>query len=261
MIAMRGIMETEGFQRSLQELLKLKQDIPKVVKRVAGGVVNDCVKLTPPFGGRAFTESWPSQRQMGNRAVENDIRKVFLDIRNLGVVKGRKKNSIGMSLWKASSKSDHGAAIQILLELNIRADSFDDVPTVEKLNSVRDKRGRTSERRGNFWVKGGIPSLVKQVQKHVGKGKHGWMAAVKQLGVKGIPVWVSRQSNESGACKITGEGTSKFAVEFENTVPFIQRKGRDLGIVKAAFESVRIKLDREVKAILAYRFKKAKATR
>ena len=59
-------------------------------------------------------------------------------------------------------------------------------------------------------------------------------------------------------CSITGEGTDKFSVTFENTVPYIQRKGRDLQIVKEAFKSIGYRLRKEIESLLDSRMRKAK---
>ena len=260
MIRMSANMDTSGFQRSLKELAKLKKDAPKVVKRVAGNVVKDCVKLTPPFGGHAFTETFGAQLKVGRGAVDADIRKVFYAVQELDAVKARTKGSIGWNLWKAAKLGTGQTVLQILENMKLRPTSFGPSPTEAQHASVRDRRGRTKSNRGSFWVPTSavLNAYIKTVQAHVGKAKHGWMSAVSKLGVRGIPGWVTRQQSTSGTCTVSGEGTLNFAVEFENTVPFIQQKGRELGIMKAAFKSVGNKLQKEVDAIMASRFRKAK---
>ncbi len=260
MISMSATMDTSGFQRSLMALVEIKNDAPGIVKRVAGAVVKDCVKLTPPFGKSPSSEKFEDQKKVGFQAVENDVRKVFHDIKDLQIVKERTKGSVGWNLRKAALRGDGTSVLEILKDIKIDATSFDSSPTAEHHLAVRDNRGRTNSKRGSFWVAGGIAAFTKSIQKHVGKAKHGWSTAIRTLGVKGVPNWVINNDGPSGECLVEGAGTLKFSVTFENTVPYIQRAGRDLGIVSAAFKSTSVRLDREVEKILAYRFKKAKAT-
>lgn len=252
-------MDTRGFQRSMDELLKVRPDISKTVPRVAGQIVKDCVKLTPPFGDHAFTETFGAQLKVGKGAVSNDIKKVFHTIQELDAVKESKKGSIGEALKKAARKGDRNLVILLLERLKLRPTSFDPEPTTAHHGSTRNNKGRTVKSRGQFFVAGGINDYIRVVQKRVGEAKNGWTASVRKLNVKGIPAWITRQTGPSGTCEIKGAGTVQVSVTFENTVPFIQAKGRELGIMRAAFRSVGVKLEREVKAILAARFRKAKS--
>ena len=259
MISASASMDTRGFQRSMDELLKVRPDIAKTVPRVAGQIVKDCVKLTPPFGDHAFTETFGAQLKLGKGAVSSDIRKVFHTIQELDAVKESKKGSIGYALKKAMREGDKPLVIKLLERMKIYPTSFDNEPTQSNHALTRNNKGRTVKSRGQFWVAGGINDYIRAVQKRVGEAKNGWTAAVRKLRVKGIPAWITRQSGPSGTCEIKGAGTVQVSVTFENTVPFIQAKGRELGIMKAAFRSVGEKLNREVKAILSARFRKAKS--
>ena len=252
-------MDTTSFQRSLNELAGLKKDVPKIVRRVASNVVKDCVKLTPPFGGAPSSESFNEQRKSGNRAVENDLRKLFKDIDELQIVKDAEKKSVGWRLMKLAKKGDSQAIVKFLNSIKIKAVDFAKAPDRESHLLYRTKYGKTRDLRGaSFFVLGGLEKYIKSVQARVGTAKHGWLAAINALGIKAIPAWIRNQSGYVGRCKIEGEGTDKFSVTFENTVPYIQRKGRDLQIVKEAFKSTGYRLRKEIESLLDARMQKAK---
>jgi hypothetical protein len=259
MIKMSASMNTESFQKSLRSLADLKKDVPKLVKRVAANVVKDCMKLTPPFGGAPSSETWGTQKKSGERAVENDLRQIFVKLGDLDAVKMHKTNGVGAALKLYASKGDANAVVKILHNIKINAAGFSIEPRQGDHLAKRTKYGRARKSGGTYFVDGGLEAYIKTTQKRVGKAKHGWMAAAAALGIKGIPRWIAGQQGPSGDVTITGVGTARFSVVFENTVPYIQSKGADLKIVREAFKSTQVRLDKEVQKILDYRMKKAKA--
>jgi hypothetical protein len=251
-------MDTRGFVKSLRMLAELKKDVPKVVKRVAGNVVKDCMKLTPPFGGAPSSESWGVQKKAGEKAVENDLRKIFVKLGDLDVVQSSKPGSIGAALRRAAKDGDASLVVKLLGKIRIDAAGFSLTPRESDHLAKRTKYGRARKGGGTYFVNGGIEAFVKATQKRVGKAKHGWQASASALGIKGIPRWIAGQQGPSGAVTITGDGTPRFSVTFENTVPYIQARGGDLRIVASAFKSTTVRLEKEVEKLLAYKMRKAK---
>ena len=259
MIKINASMDVSGFQKSLTELAGLKKDVPKVVRRVAGNVVKDCVKLTPPFDGAPSSESFNTQRKAGFRAVSNDLNKLFKDVDELEIMKEATKKSIGSRLAKLVKKGDSVGVVRLLNDIKIKAIGFTHTPERDAHLLYRNSYGRTRDLRGSsFFISTGLLAFIKSVQKRVGTAKHGWLKAISILGIKGIPAWIKNQSGATGSCAIKGEGTDKIEVTFENNVPFIQRKGRDLKIVKEAFKSTGVRLAKEVESLIAARMRKAK---
>lgn len=259
MIFTRASVSTSGFQRSLNSLLELKKDTPKIVRRVAGNVAKDCVKLTPPFGGNPSTETFNEQRRVGRRAIEKDLGRLFESVRDLDIVKNATKGGAGKRLVKLAREGNTQGVVDLLNGLKIRSQAFEPTPQVEAHLKNRNSLGRVKSITGSpVFVLDGVKDFIAGVQQRIGSAKHGWMAAISTLGVKGIPAWVRNQSTSSGRCVVEGEGTSKFSVMFENTVPYIQSRGRDLSIVKSAFQSTAVRLGKEVQAVLSARMRKAK---
>lgn len=259
MIKINASMDVSGFQKSLTELAGLKKDVPKVLRRVAGNVVKDCVKLTPPFGGAPSSESFNAQRQVGYRSVENDLNKLFKDIDELDVIRNAQPKAVGSRIEKYARQGNSQAVVKMLNSIKIKAVEFAHIPTKELHLLYRTAYGKTRDLRGaSIFIKTGLPAYIRSVKKRVGGAKHGWATAVSKLGIKAIPAWIKNQNTPSGSCDIRGEGTERMEITFENNVPYIQRRGRDLRIVKEAFRSTSVRLAKEVQMLMDARMRKAK---
>jgi len=286
LISTRAKIDTTSFQRSLNELAGLKKDVPRIVRRVASNVVKDCVKLTPPFGGAPSSESFNTQRKIGQNAIKGDIlggrkigggsqksRGIFFDIGDIEI-----ETKTGYKISKKGGEQSFQKLFVTKRGEVYGCEKTDYIPRAGFSDMRPRHQAARSKITGRVFTAGSsdrtigrtrfvdrlvtstaaINQYLKWVYGRVGGAKHGWFAAIQQLGIKGIPQWIRDQDTPKGMCSITGEGTSQVSVTFENTVPYIQRKGRDLQIVKEAFKSTGYRLRKEIESLLDARMRKAK---
>jgi hypothetical protein len=184
----------------------------KVLKAQARLLVRDLIAATPPFGKAAFSrdvESYNDQRAIGRKAVERDIRKVFVSLRDY--IKELDNVKLAAALTQAGGL---GASSNIKTRKQSFRKSSVDMPALEAIfrnmgkegrvimevnadlhKKARNRRGRTVGGKSNRYVvvrERSLDKYISEVQRRVGYAKAGWMKAAIALGVKGIPNWIKQ---------------------------------------------------------------------
>jgi hypothetical protein len=183
-------------------------DSVKVLKDQGRLFVRDLIKVTPPFGDATFSESYNTQRKAGESAVERDIRKVFVPLRQfaenvsktnpeLGVTLTMKggitgSNIANRKLKRSSNRIDMQALEAIFRNMGMEGRVMLNVdPAIHE--KARGRRGRVRRATPVVVVnEKSIDKYIKEKQGHIGKAKAGFMKAAIGLAVKGIPNWIRR---------------------------------------------------------------------
>jgi len=201
--------ETLELENALAEYAKTsRKGIGEVLKERARLLVRDWIKFLPPFESYGSeSESFATQRRIGQTAVARDIQSVFIDVRKLGIFASPKSPKAGAHAQQLLRMRKSDELQRYLVDTGYGFKPIVEEPTDAMHNARRDARGRVQTgQRHKVWVtgKGAVARFVKRKQKAVGKLKSGLMAAVNKLGVGGVPAWISSQSGR-GSIK---DGTS-----------------------------------------------------
>lgn len=96
-------VDTRDFSRGVAAVMAAKKQSAKQVIYTQGRLfVQDAIRLTPPFGRAAFTESFRIQRVVGENAVRRDVRKVFKPIEELPVIANPQNEQLGLAIALAA---------------------------------------------------------------------------------------------------------------------------------------------------------------
>jgi hypothetical protein len=88
-------LDTRAFEVELERRLqRTKRAAGEVVADQARLFVRDCIKLTPPFDKQPLGESFNVQRRAGERAVLQDVGKVFVTLGGVDLGKAIAKRGI-----------------------------------------------------------------------------------------------------------------------------------------------------------------------
>jgi len=255
-VAINLSIESGQFSRLAAQLTKAtKGKTRNVMKEVARAFVKDCMKMTPPFGGQPVKESWKAQRDIGMAAIKGDLfggtRGSQGKTKRVGIFEQMPKAWLDTVIkdqgddettvyWHDKSGKPFGAERQLF-----RPDATS-VPMREHhkryFRGGRMSSAGTKDRQIGRWKwidKMIVPPqaatrYLRLMQSRVGTAKSGWVKAAQGLGLKGIPKWITRQRGAShGIFKVgRAKGWPQYTVG--NSVPYIQSKGRELGIIRRA---------------------------
>lgn len=253
-------LNTREFHDTGVELRRWKKmDVPQFVRYRARVVTQDLGKWTPPRGPHPGSEGWPSMKKRGEKNVERDIRKVYKAIDQLGIWKA--PTNPKLSAWlKRMVRSGNIPAIKAVFDqLGIRYASIFPIPYGSIHETARTTRGRVggSKDRSNFvFYESDIKKYITLRQKEVGLLKSGWGMAALRLGAK-LPVWVTKH----GA---NGQFQDKLSIPDRPTVVLVNdtKAAKDMDqeeLVDAVLFINELKLQKELKAILAYQCRKHSA--
>jgi hypothetical protein len=188
-------LDTAGFSRGVRELINITgRSAGDLIRQQARLFLKDVLYLTPPRNKHPLSESFAAQRRTGEAAVRRDIRKVFVSVENLHMVKNPTNAKLGKRLRKLS-RSGNIAGVQAILR-NIGVSNPQVLASAQASvhKGARDKRGRVARGSGHFVLsEASIKSYLKTAQSHVGKWKSGWLACAKHLKVA-VPTWISKHS-------------------------------------------------------------------
>ena len=248
-------IESKQFARLAAKLTRVTRGKTRnVLKEVARAFVKDCMKMTPPFGDRPVKESWKTQRDIGMAAIKLDLfggrRGSLGKTKRVGVFETMPKAWLQKVIdergedfqetvyWHDKSGKAYGAERKLFKPSANQSEMREHHK--KYFRNGRMSAAGTKDRRIGRWVwidKMIVPpeaadQYLKLMQSRVGNAKAGWMQAATALGVKSIPQWISRQRGTgSGVYKVTThKGWPAYTVG--NAVPYIQEKGRELGIIK-----------------------------
>lgn len=208
----------------------------QVVRDQARLLVRDLIAATPPFGKHTFDrreESYNDQRKIGEKAVERDIRKKFISLRQFideRVTKPELKEALaaagGLGVSQKTGKGTFStrranpAAVEaILANLGIEMKAVL-VPDPADHKRARTRKGRVHRpRQVVILQEKALDRYVREVQSHVGKSKAGWMSAALGLGVKAIPNWI-RQHLTPGLFEDQSNSKESPSITVGNLVPW-----------------------------------------
>ena len=196
---------------------------------------HQAVRHTPPMGGAPGSEGWKSQKQLGEKATERDIRKIFKEIR------GRVTLSADEQKRGKVVRREGGRKIRCKL------DRYQPAATLAWLSAVhkkyKNKVGRVvtgefekmdGDYVNHYYVnKTELKSYIAKNIGKVGHGKSGWAKAWKSLASVKLPsgdnfvsrpsdfppAWITAKRGE-GRANVQGIGSLNgyIVVEFTNTV-------------------------------------------
>jgi hypothetical protein len=181
------------------------KDCVEAVKDEARLFVVALMRATPPFGKHTFTqrgensESWNTQRKIGENAVKRDLGRTFIKLQEMAIVAKPENPKLAEQLLKYARRGMVEKIQDVLEKMHFR-NKVELSATKETHDSKRGRRGSVAKNtiktvilRGNSLVK-----LIKARLADVGKAKGGWMLAASALGAKGIPNWISRHAGQPG---------------------------------------------------------------
>lgn len=209
-------------------------------------VLTACVRRTPPFSGADLRRMVGSDitgnaKQVGEKAVERDVRKVFRPVSGLDLFSDNEgfRRAVFAGDKKEVEKFLKGAS-------NYRGvvDSADESAMLE--NRIRRGRvGRFPKWRATL---SSLPGqrLADSNKADVGRAKAGWGTACAQFGVK-LPRWVTKHREPGAAVDQTSRPVGKIVASASNGVPWIQATGRELAIVTGALREREKALEAKVR--------------
>lgn len=239
-------------------ILETKADAGKTFKRMAGNVVENAMKLTPPFNppGR-WQDSLNSQRSIGNRAVRSDINAAF---RPMGALRKWLEDHKQMGTEENKGLRKHISKLiyekrwfelnNILLKLK-RSPRIIQSATPELHQKTRGRWGRVRlhAKKDPYFVRDldTRRALIDYRLSKVGMAKAGWVTAALRLG-KNPPMWI-RRHNQPGLIRFAVGGEWP-AITVGNLVPWIQEKGQELLILKRAIDNQSRNLRKELEVVV-----------
>jgi len=248
--------DDKSFGREINQLrVLLKKSGPEVVKGEGKLAVRDAIKMTPPCGRHAITESWSTQRKLGMATVARELGKMFIPLMQIPVVNSEDfKRAAGYlrSYIRAKNKQ---AIRKILTDFGYNPPVILDEATEEVHNQARDSKGRI--RRGVRYLvleARSIARLIKLRQGHVGKGKAGWMDPARALGVK-VPDWISTHAGPGVWHDGTLNGYSPY-IDIGNLVGHANDAGQRMGIMESVMRQRRRSMRIRIEKMVAYLAKK-----
>jgi hypothetical protein len=239
----RMTVDTRGFERDLRKIMALtKKSAEEAIRQQSKLLVQDCIKMTPPFAGQSMegvtNQSYAQQREAGRSAVTRDIKRLFVVGANLPEARepwARK----ALEKWKDAGNSE--ALNKILSRMKVSymvAHEGDSLATLHAEN--RNKRTGRVFKKARVLLLGSsraniaaINRYVKEACKHVGKAKSGWVKAANALGLKRVPKWITGAEGQGIFSESFTNGKAEVIVG--NGVPYIQASGRDLKVIEKAF--------------------------
>ena len=234
---------------------KTSQQVARDTSRL---VVEDAIAMTPPIPGRkGFGKGNATvgvRQKVGRAAVERDIRKTMWAIGKIRMLsKGGKETRASAQLKRYLGKGDHKKLTVLLHKLGINR--FEDIALNAQPYMHEDQRfnGRVPRRGYKTFLIVNDASLTRYIrlrQSQVWKGVSGWNKAASRL--KARPrYWpaAARKHHQPGHYAESPKGSDDVWFEFANKSAYMQSKGRELNIMRSAFEGVqgRMEKDLEVK--------------
>ncbi|PTY02741.1 hypothetical protein DB346_08170 [Verrucomicrobia bacterium LW23] len=203
-------VNTRSFEAALLDLYgATRRDMTELLREQARGFIRQVVLITPPGGGSV---TGVAARARGNLRIEQDIRRVFRELRHEKWTSPEIKDAI--------RKKDLAALREIILRIpELAGMEVRLTPETSFHQAARGSRGTVSpRRRPNVLVLDGLGAYIREQQKRVGMLASGWNAAAEALGVK-LPAWVARHGNSRGSVLLQ-LNEPNFSIRLANDVPF-----------------------------------------
>jgi len=256
--------DNRRWQQTLEKLAATtRKTTQEVLKQTARLVVEDAIAMTPPIPGRrGFGKGNANVGErtiVGRNAVRRDIEKTMWPVGQLTILsKKGKETKASASLRRYLNKGDAGKLTELLRTLGFHR--FKDVAVSAQRHMHEDQRfnGRVHSNfsEPNLIISGAsIRKYVAERQKMVWKGVSGWNKAAFRL--KARPrYWpaAARKLYQPGHYAESAKGSNDVWYEFANKSRYMQSKGREMNIMRSAFQGVQNRLikDLEVKLQMAH---------
>jgi len=241
--------DTKKFESDLRQLAIVnKREFNGALRQQAKLLVQDAMKMTPPFNGKEMEgvtkQSWAVQKQAGVNAVTLAVKRLFtvLDESKLGV--------FGESIRKQIRSGNIAEARKLLDRFKIRGEISTATDFEALHRKYRNKNtGRVAKNARVICLdktQRDVDAYAKKASRSVGKGKAGWLLAAGKLGLKVGAKWIT---NHSGMPGLFAEESSKdkLVITVGNKVPHVQRAGRDENIMAVALKIRATKLEADLK--------------
>lgn len=246
-----GSVKVEKFKRAVAHFQKeFSRDARLELKRQARLFVHDCIKFTPPFTEATQQESFNAQRRAGEKAVFNDLKRVFHPV--LGEVNPMRGLSAapftGLKMFQdtklaARARKYISTGNSYALEQLINTVSRGRVkftppvqqgadPELHRLR--RNKRGRTRKGGGPYLVMDNahLRRYIGDKMENVGLAKSGWQRPYYATGGAQLPAWISRHPVRG--VYHDGQDARGFFERVGNDIPWIQDTGAEVRIMERA---------------------------
>jgi hypothetical protein len=238
-------------------------DLGQLLRQQTGRVVERVINLTPPFSSSRLERMLKAEkgtfgklqaRSVGERAVERDIRRVFIPVDEL-------KDWQKSAKFRKAQAANDTETIARLLKGKFHFERVTvDVDTQHHQRS-RSNDGRVRRKPHQHLVLNAesITKYVKRRQAQVGYAKSGWREAHRKFGAGGtlgakldpLPSWIKRHQGAGFVEDQTRNLTAnEMYTRIGNSVSFIQKKGRELRIMEEAIKTQANALNRNVERIL-----------
>jgi len=239
----------------------------KILRSQARLLAENLAFQTQPFGKDQ------QARQMGEMAVERDIRKVYKTAGEIGLsdslsysirhaTRGQEKNksqtpdNAAKAFVYLVSKGKYTDARKLLQRVGVSEQEITQVP-IGKMDGGQSHqtarhgtRKRVSKNQLPLRVvaDGQIKTYINKIRRNVGIAKAGWAACSRIIGgTRGIPQWVTRNIGRAGGGSVADSSMDKRTpkVQLMNHVPWIDQCLSNSQLSQA----VRIQYEKMVKAI------------
>lgn len=239
----------------------------KILRSQARLLAENLAFQTQPFGKD------PKARQMGEMAVERDIRKVYISAGEAGLsdslsysikhaTRGDEKNksqtpdNMAKAFVWMISKGKYSDATKLLKRVGVSQQEITQIP----IGKIDGGQAHQSARHGTrmrvsknqlplrIVSDGQIKTYINKIRKNVGIAKAGWAACSRIIGgTRGIPQWVTRNIGKAGGGTVADSSMDKNRprVVLKNNVPWIDQCLSTSQLERA----VRIQHEKMVKAI------------
>lgn len=246
------------FQKAMEELSSARKaygtpaGMQKLMRNEMRLIISRLIQFTPP-------QTSKGGKKAGERAVERDIRKVFIDVEAMVRFSGE-----NLPLDLASRYGDAALAQRVISTIDkgpLRGASVLSAPDPSMHAGRRNRRGRVNESGERAFVLSpeSVASYIKKIQAHVGKAKSGWNAAAARFGVKGVGAWVKRHGTTGGSAQDTMASNPDGYLVAINSRPSILSLNAQSRIIESAFNSRTKAIELKAKRILEAAIKKANA--
>jgi len=239
----------------------------KILRAQARLLAENLAFQTQPFGKDQ------KQKQMGEMAVERDIRRVYKTAGEIGLsdrlsysirqaTKGQDKNksqtpdNMARAFVSLISRGKYSEATKLLQRVGVSQQEITQIPIGKMDGGQAHQSARHGSRKRvssnqlplRIVSSGQIKTYINKIRKNVGIAKAGWAACARVVGgTRGIPQWVTRNIGRAGGGTVADSSMDKSRprVVLLNNVPWINQCLSTSQLSQA----VRIQYEKMVKAI------------
>jgi hypothetical protein len=253
-------IDTRPFARAAEALLAVLpgKTGAELVREQGRLLVLDLVRLTPPTGRHAFTESFAVQKGVQMKKIAQSLRAGFQPVADLNLVRSPNKPALGAALQKYIDSGNVAALQRVLTRLGFlrRRVITEATPGLAALRSFYSPRKRRFYWREKFLVMraASIEQTIAAVQSRIGKAKAGWNAAARILAL-GLPGWISRHPTP-GWLKDETHNALAPELTLANLVDYADNWAEEMRIVQKALDRRASQMQRRMEIILKAEFAK-----